>query len=707
MQVDVLRTAHGFHYRLTCDPDDPDEFGQALNPTRRFRRVGDTWDVRLPVPESGLHPDAHAAALWLQLAPLTGSTLRLPFGVSATYADRLAARYGVHLPNVDGTLAPPSADRARPALLFSGGVDSLAAALVMPRDTAVLLLDRIPHFPPGQDARNQERLIDPVMPRQLAAALGRAGHDVHVTASDHDHLYAPYPFYHSGEFYLPALYLAGALGCGTVSRGDVLCALALGGYHDGRDEWRFRPEALRPDAPASAATEAASTRPPPEPWGDLAAVGLGYRMPLLGLTEVGTARVVSASPFRGRATSCYYPSHSNYCLRCDKCFKKLLLEYVIGDEEVPAALVEHFLEFPYLEQIFARPYFDWHHVWYYIFQRVRCRHPLALELRRQAREGPDLALFEKWYPISEEGLPDAWRDELLTNIHRVAPRMPPSEAARMDALVIPPLHVPPDLLARAARAVHGAASAPATDEPEAPPEWRRPFETAPAPDALARALDGLLRAAAALGLVASDAAPVSLEPGGGALRLVVGTRDAVVMDLVAQTGSGEAVAWDVLPQPPVGDAERWVRVVRTVSAWLDRRRHDHGAFEEAHLRSAAQPNDLQRRAERAVFLAAGGSTPPPWRGAWPVPTRDGGVRVALHGPDGLLLDLQLHERQPGARCFRSTERTAVSHAPATPVDTPARAAALRRLLAALERTDGRAIRPPDRTPRNLAGEGTG
>ena len=130
----------------------------------------------------------------------------------------------------------------------------------------------------------------------------------------------------------------------------------------------------------------------------LPVVGLHRAESIGGLSEVATSIIVNKSPYRGKSFSCYYPSDGSFCMRCDKCFKKLLLRYIADDQEVPESLIDHFLSFPYLARIFSRPYLDWHHVWFYVFQKLRCQHWFVQELQRQARMGPDLSVLGEVVP---------------------------------------------------------------------------------------------------------------------------------------------------------------------------------------------------------------------------------------------------------------------------------------------------------------------
>ncbi len=455
MRVDVTSSAGHFRYRVSPDPGDPAtlDLATALSGAKKpLTMVEREFEMGLPPAFTALHPDLHAMALLRILRPFVASELALSFGVSAPFADAIAERYGITLPAVDRTLAPRRAPgTARPCLLFSGGMDSAAASVVMPPDTVHLFLDRIPYpeanpYPLG--------IVEMVHARALCELLRKNGREVLMLRDGHEHLFRPYPVWHTEMKVLPAYYLADSLGVSTFVTGDVLCAIRFGGYQAQEPtRWAFRaPERGR----GSAGEE-------PEGGDDQALtrslLGLDLGDGISGLSEVATAIVVSKSPYKDRTASCYYVSKTPYCMRCDKCFKKILLMHIAEGREVPAELVDHFLGFEHLAAIFRRRYFDWHHVWYYIFQKIRCSHWFVQELQRQARSGPDLGVLEKWYPGSRGRAREPYRDVVEANIARLVGVMTDDEVQYLERLEVPPLHAP-ELPARS-RAFASSSSGPA------------------------------------------------------------------------------------------------------------------------------------------------------------------------------------------------------------------------------------------------------
>jgi hypothetical protein len=448
--VHVARQGHVFQYRLEPEPDDRREAPRQFRGVAEeaVRLVRDTWRVELPRVFSEVHPDLHAAALLHTLRPFVGLRLRLPFGVSTALAEIIAREEQVELTPVDPARAPRQApERPRPTVLFSGGMDSMATALLMPPGSLALYLDRI-----VTDAAratpvraDSVALVDLVPARRAARAVQRFGHDVQVIRDDHEGLMTPYPTWHSEMSLLLPCYLADTFDVQAYETGDVLGVFHMHGYHDGSTErWGFRrgPAPRQPSGPGPAGG-APGGQPPPA-TDRLGVLGLDKVCFTAGLSEVATARVVGHSPLRGRSWSCYHRAPgASFCLMCDKCFKKVMLLAIVDDADFPAETFDRFMALPRLAAIFTRPFFDWHHIWFYVFQRIRCRHPFVAELQRQAQQGPDLRLLERWYPACRDAIPAAYRDAVVANIERTVGILTPAEVQTLEALDVPPLHAPP------------------------------------------------------------------------------------------------------------------------------------------------------------------------------------------------------------------------------------------------------------------------
>lgn len=449
MKVAVTTNTEGFSYKLTLDEDDRKQGRYSFvdhTEEMAVHLVNDSWSVLLPPTFTRLHPDAHAASILLVLHPFIGSVLDLPFQVSSAFSTWIRQRTGISLPNMSEDLEPRRfPTNPTPSLLFSGGVDSLAATRYLPKDTEILFWDRVAHLD-AEHLGNPNLVIDQVHQRALCDRLEQSGHRLHRVIDDHELLFAPYPTWHSGMYILPALYLCDSLNLGFVETGDVMGVCYFQGYLDAASptkSWSFTPDKWAPD----------HRGPQPAAFGDLQ--GLFNSMDLLnatamvkvtstfGLSEVATARIVHDSPYRGMGASCYYSSETNYCMKCDKCFKKLLLDRVFSDTEVEPRFIDEFFRHPQVRDVFQGPFLQWHHIWYYIFQRIRCEHPWIKAVQSQAVAGPDLGMLERWYPGAARHIPEQYREEVIANITSLVQRMTPEEVTALETLSIPGLEVSP------------------------------------------------------------------------------------------------------------------------------------------------------------------------------------------------------------------------------------------------------------------------
>ena len=451
MRVAITEHDFSLHYELTLDEDDHRQRATGLpgGPVNELELVGRRFTVALPGEFRALHPDTHAAAIWWYLRPFIGSELHLPFEVSELFAGVMKSLFGLTLSRVSATVRPREVPaQPRPGLLFSGGMDSVAASLVAPPDTVGLFLDRIPRLMNRPECQNA--LIDLVNQRAVSELRRTHGMQMAHVADDHEALFRPYPTWHSNMDAVAALYLADSLSLGHVFTGDVLDVFHFRGYvSEDVTSWTFQPGGA-PSSPELAPPETPRSRlagADLESFNPLALAGLSRVDLVGGLTEIGTTAVVARTPFLGRTFSCYQKTDRFFCMACDKCFKKLLLLKILAGEQVSPAIIDHFLSYPYLSRIFSRRFVEWHHIWCYIFQRIRCSHWFVRELQRQARQGPDLSVLEKWYPPSRALIPAAYRDHVEEAITGHVPAMTAAEVATLEGLSIPPLD-PPDLSKR-------------------------------------------------------------------------------------------------------------------------------------------------------------------------------------------------------------------------------------------------------------------
>lgn len=435
MRISATVRDEGTLYRLVPEADDPAS-GESFLPRGQslFRLVKHEFLVA-GLNALEVHPDLHAAALYLILHPVVGARLELPVPVSQAFARTLEEWFGVDVVPVDPLVTPrESPSEERPLLMLSGGMDSTAAALILPQDTPLVFHDRIPPRLPGQAPGT---LIHLVQQRRLRQAFERNGHTVFHHRDTHEQLFQPYPSPNTNMTLVAPLLRADRLGVGVLEYGAVMADRYFEGYTLGEvASWRFRRD---PGA------EGEGTPRPKQRFRTksgkvfedaivhlLQSVALRTVSSSAGMSEVATTLAVHRSPYKGMTYSCHQNSLHMACLKCDKCFRKLLLQHIFDGIDVPGALVEHFLKQPELSGFLKRRFLDFHHVWTYVFQRVRSTHATLRELQRWAQRAPDVGMLERWYvPHERLEVPGDYRRVVA---ERVRQYLEPMSANDIQAL---------------------------------------------------------------------------------------------------------------------------------------------------------------------------------------------------------------------------------------------------------------------------------
>lgn len=295
--------------RVRLDPWEVlDGTGQGGRP---LSLVTDRFRVELPVDIDEPHPDLLAVAAWTVLGPWVARRFVVDRPVSAALAQVFSDRWNIELP-VDPALDARSTGPV-PGLSYSGGVDSIAVAEVIPRDAPYVHFRRVRH--PRVPDRATPIRAD-LMERLVLGASDR-GRDVHVVRSDLEYLCLPWPtFPNWAAVGIGLLLLADRLQLGAAGFGTVLGSKFLTSGARYRAGGRGGPEA------------------------DLyRAVGLPLLRPATGMSEVITTRLAQASDLADLGRSCLL-GDDGPCLACTKCFRKELTSAAIEDRAPTSTLWE-------------------------------------------------------------------------------------------------------------------------------------------------------------------------------------------------------------------------------------------------------------------------------------------------------------------------------------------------------------------------------
>ena len=347
-----------------------------------------------------LHPDQVALASILICNPFVGAELILPNPVSQDFfekATRVISKYKI-VKNVDKELSPlRQSSSGRPALAFSGGADSIAALSVMPRDTIPVFLSR---------PEMSISVYDPDAAMEICNHFVEFGYDVKMVSSNLELIRKPLGFPTDLAHSIPIILLARSLGIRSISFGTIMES----GYGIGHERFheylstahfRFYSELFR-------------------------SVGIDLSMPVIGISEVGTAIIGNNSPFGAYSQSCIRGTWKRPCMSCWKCFRKELLSASIGDGDaenlIPMLGVNEV-------QIKLSAYPISHeNVLTYALQKLDLdQYPQLKPLASKLDMSLDLSFLEAWYSPSIDLVPDSMRHNIRDKILNFIKVMSPSE----------------------------------------------------------------------------------------------------------------------------------------------------------------------------------------------------------------------------------------------------------------------------------------
>ncbi len=334
---------------------------------------------------SDVHPDLIACVAITIAGRFALREFTLPFPISEHFRERLSRVYKAQLGPVDPALPPRRAPRdGRLGLCFSGGVDSTAAVILLPRETAVVFLERIER--PGQSSKSMYKKDAAVRATEV---LRQCGRDALSVQTDMEYTRDPVGFMNDGTMATPLMLLADWLRLDGIAYGLIFESSYLNKGFKFReykqiDHWKRY-------------------------GGDAAACDLPWHLITAGLSEVVTSRLVLESPFQQIAQSCIRGTFGQPCMDCWKCFRKSLLEAALLGEPVPSALLDKYFQMREAAKKLKEVPIKHENVMMYILQKYRGSNRHMLDLHRELGvEGLDLDWMERWFTDSREVLSERY-----------------------------------------------------------------------------------------------------------------------------------------------------------------------------------------------------------------------------------------------------------------------------------------------------------
>lgn len=378
-------------------PDDPDRRGHAT-------MSGGTMRVRLPFPLAAddVHPDLEALGAILVASRFTGSELAVGRPVSGAMEEAVNGAFGFRITPVDHGLAPRSqpADGA-PGLAFSGGADSSAALAILPPETIAGFMRRI--APPGDEKRRLYRDDAAVHACEILRGRGRA---VHIFETDMEHLRTPIGFPTDWAASIGLVLMADRLQLRSIGWGLVAeSAYRIG--HEVFNDWAKRRVS----------------------WSRLfGAAGIHFNSPVAGVSEVGTAKIVSGSSLAGITQSCIRGGVGTPCANCWKCFRKSLLDAAVTGVWPSDAELDALFAVRDADRRLSKLPIPHENVIGWVAGRYPGSHPKMRLLReRSLPPGETFSWLERWYGPSADLLDERHRDFVVANLDQQLGRMTPEE----------------------------------------------------------------------------------------------------------------------------------------------------------------------------------------------------------------------------------------------------------------------------------------
>lgn len=332
-----------------------------------------------------IHPDVLGLITLLIVYPFTKIQLSLPMGVSQAFHDEVKKVAQISVLPVNEKLKPRKAPvHSRPALAYSGGIDSTACLMIMPANTCAVFHERT--------------LLKGERFNQFAAihackSLKKLGRSISMIKSDFDYVRQPKGFAVELSTTIPALFLSEHKGFDSVALGTTLEY-----FIDHSRYYERRTYSVK--------------------WDNLFhAVDIQLTQPTAGISEVGNYKIVLNSPYAKFAEACMFGSVGKPCMNCVKCFSKQLVKMTLQKKPVSNELLDRLFKIRKAQAKLEKFPVFFENVITYITANYRGNHGLMILLKRKTRgNSTDVSWMEKWYSPNRKYIPLKYRSEMKRNI---------------------------------------------------------------------------------------------------------------------------------------------------------------------------------------------------------------------------------------------------------------------------------------------------
>ena len=339
---------------------------------------------------SDIHPDHIALSILLVSNPFIKEVLNIPFKVSEGFkqATRVITKYRVKFHEGSHEPYSPSA-HSRPGLSFSGGADSTAALLLMPKNTLSVFLDR--------PLKLKASLYNKSAAYATINYARSIGHEVKSVNCNLEYLRTPVGFPSDLAPAVPLILLSSFNNVDSIAFGTVLESAYRVGHEHCRDY---------------------KTSGHYKVWGGLfSAANLPLYLPVSGISEVGTSMIVLNSTFKDYTRSCIRGEFPKSCENCWKCFRKNMVENRIDNQDIGDIDMARWLGVSEVKRKLNSWPISHENVLAWSLQGRNSSGNLR-DLLMDRTEGSvrNMDFLMRWYPISIELIPEKYQEPTKRSI---------------------------------------------------------------------------------------------------------------------------------------------------------------------------------------------------------------------------------------------------------------------------------------------------
>lgn len=380
---------------------------------KKINLLENTFSLNLPFEIKKPHSDLVALTLLTVVIPWVDKSIEFPEKVSKEFAEAVKKTFNKDVVGINDKLKPRVKGKTD-GLSFSGGVDSMATSLVLPKDSVNISFLRKDH--PRVENSHKVYSIKP-----LEKILKKVKNSYGVY-SDLEHIVGPFAQYPTWTaLSAPCILLADHFDLKTISYGTIV---GSGWVIEGKKFKTMNEDMLI--------------------WQHIfPVVGIELTKPVAGLTEIGTSIIVNQSEYKDIANSCQYGDFQEPCMKCLKCFRKYLIDIGTNNKRPSEEILNNFLKQTGVQNYIqgVPPIYFGHNIMYAFskIERSDLDYPLRMFYDKLMMVNKDISWCSKNYHKSTELFVKdiELRKEVNEKIKKYIPDMTEEEVKTIESWDLP------------------------------------------------------------------------------------------------------------------------------------------------------------------------------------------------------------------------------------------------------------------------------